>query len=120
MAGTGAPQEFGQTDFAEGLWGGEAAVTPSNPPSTSFAIPYIVVTPPDSIPFTSEVPSLQSITITFDFTRLLGSGETISSFLFTPSTGLTVSNTSQSGDIVSAFMVSTLINGESATVLCSF
>jgi hypothetical protein len=87
---------------------------------TSFSIPYIIATPPDSISFTSEAPSLQSITISFDFTRLLGSGETVSSFLFTPSAGLTVSSASQSGDIVSAFMVSTLINGESATILCSF
>ncbi len=119
MAGTGQPQEFSQTDFGEGLWGGLSSTGP-NPPQTSFSIPYIAATPPDSIPFTSEVPSLQSITIAFDFTRLLGTGETISTSTFTVSSGLTVSNTFTSGAITSAFISSTLINGESATVLCSF
>ncbi len=93
---------------------------PSNPPQTSFAIPYIVATPSDYIPFTLEVPSLRSITISFDFIRLLGSGETISTSAFAVSSGLTVSNTFTSGDMSSAFIASTLINGESATVLCSF
>jgi hypothetical protein len=121
MAGTGLPQQFSQTDFAEGLFGGPTAAAVSNPPVTSFVIPLVVVTPIDSIPVTAEVPTAINSTITWDFFRILGVGETIASFtLLYSSTVLSTISAVSSGTTVSAYIHNSLTNGQYASVLCNF
>ena len=117
----GQPQQFASTDFAEGLFGGPVpSSSVSNPPVTSFAIPLVVVTPIDSIPVTVEVPTAINSTITWDFFRILGVGETIASFalLYSGSVLSTVSAVS-SGTTVSAYIHNSLTNGQYASVLCN-
>ena len=120
LSGTGLPQNFDQTDFAVGLWGGPTAATVSSPPVTSFTIPLVVVTPIDSIPVTSEVPTAINSTITWDFFRILVVGETIASFtLLYSSVALSTVSAVSSGTTVSAYVHNSLTNGQYASVLCN-
>jgi len=116
----GQPQIFDQSNFGEALWGGLAGPV-SNPPSTSFAIPNIIATPADNIPFAFTVPSLIDLTITIDFTRLLEPTETISGFVITPSSSLlTVINSTNGTNTVSTYINNSLQNGQTASVLFAF
>jgi hypothetical protein len=119
----GQPQQFDQTNFGEGLFGGNPSPPSPNPPQTSFSVPSIICTPVDHIPFCFEIPSAQSITISFDFTRLLYPGESLQSFNFATSPGLAVSNiypSPASGAIASAFITNSTINGKLSYITCSF
>ena len=122
MAGTGLPQNFDQTDFAEGLWGGPTVPAPVvGPPTTSLSGPDLVATPVDHIPVTWEIPSGLAITATWDFTRLLAPGETISGFAVVSYNSLITVITSISGAAtVSSYMNTTLMNGQICPVTCNF